>query len=275
MDYKQHYDNLIEKCKKRREKLLVKEQHHVVPRCLGGTDDPGNLVDMTPSEHFVAHQLLVKMYPENRKLLHAISMMHVSSEKNCRNNKQYNWLRVRYLGKTAGENNPSAKFTNDEALSIYHSCEHIDDLAKKYGVSRANIIDIKRKKYYRSVTHDIDVLPGHNPADTGRGKEFPIPVDMIPLIYTESGTYEYFYNTYRATRSVVISIKKRKKFKYLTSDLGVPGEIRRYKLTNSDLMYIHETDTSSDVLAEKFGISEGTVNNIRTGFTRGVFVEDF
>lgn len=275
MNYTRHYETLVKNCKDRNEPLTVKERHHIVPKCLGGTDDPENLVDMTPSEHFVAHQLLVKMHPDNRKLLHAINMMHVSSKKNTRNNKQYSWLRTRYLGKTAGENNPSAKFTNAEALEIYHSCEHMDDLAIKYGVSRANIIDIKRKKYYKSVTRDIKTLPGHHPEDTGKGKEFPIPFDMIPLIYMETGSYGYFYDTYRATRAVVIGIKKRKKFKYLTSDLGDPGEIRRYNLTNSDLTFIHDSEMSDDELADKFGISGSTVNNIRTGYTRGVFVEDF
>lgn len=38
------------------------EWHHVVPFSLGGTDDPANLVPVTPREHFILHLLLVKMH---------------------------------------------------------------------------------------------------------------------------------------------------------------------------------------------------------------------
>jgi hypothetical protein len=37
------------------------ERHHVLPRCLGGTDCSQNLVALTAREHFIAHRLLVKM----------------------------------------------------------------------------------------------------------------------------------------------------------------------------------------------------------------------
>lgn len=62
---------------------------------------------MTPEEHYVAHQLLVKIHPENRKLVFAASMMCNGS--NGRNNKRYGWLKKKFaeacrqekLGKTA------------------------------------------------------------------------------------------------------------------------------------------------------------------------------
>lgn len=41
------------------------EIHHILPRCLGGTDDPSNLVVLTGREHYVAHKILLKIY-ENR-----------------------------------------------------------------------------------------------------------------------------------------------------------------------------------------------------------------
>lgn len=37
------------------------EKHHAVPRSLGGTDVPENLVKLTAREHFVCHRLLTKM----------------------------------------------------------------------------------------------------------------------------------------------------------------------------------------------------------------------
>ena len=58
---------------------------------MGGSDDPSNLVDLTPEEHYVAHQLLVKIHPNNGKLIYAATMMC----SNRINNKLYGWLRRR------------------------------------------------------------------------------------------------------------------------------------------------------------------------------------
>ncbi len=54
------YQQIIEKAKARDLDGYV-ERHHVVPRSLGGTDDPGNIVRLTAREHFTCHRLLVRM----------------------------------------------------------------------------------------------------------------------------------------------------------------------------------------------------------------------
>jgi len=97
MDYKKHYDRLINKGKNRTWKMEVyKERHHIIPRCLGGTDNSENLVYLTPEEHYVAHQLLVKMYPNHTGLLFAaMQMTGHSSTRGRSNNKIYGWLRRR------------------------------------------------------------------------------------------------------------------------------------------------------------------------------------
>lgn len=40
------------------------ETHHIYPRCLGGNDEPENLVKLTPEEHYKAHCLLPFIYTE-------------------------------------------------------------------------------------------------------------------------------------------------------------------------------------------------------------------
>lgn len=93
MNYQKIYQNLIERAKNR--KLAgYKEVHHIVPRCLGGSNNAENLIDLTPEEHYVAHQLLVKIYPNNEKLLYAAIMMC----SNRVNNKLYGWLRRKMSG---------------------------------------------------------------------------------------------------------------------------------------------------------------------------------
>lgn len=44
------------------------EFHHILPRCIGGLDDEENLIPLTAREHFLAHYLLMKIYPDNYKL---------------------------------------------------------------------------------------------------------------------------------------------------------------------------------------------------------------
>ena len=56
------------------------EKHHIVPKCMGGTDDVTNLVLLPAKAHFIAHYLLHKSYPDNIKLSHAFSMMTVNNK---------------------------------------------------------------------------------------------------------------------------------------------------------------------------------------------------
>ena len=90
MNYELHYSKLIEKARKRNIGGYL-EKHHVIPRCMGGNDEKENLVSLTPEEHYVAHQLLIKIYPTNYKLVNAAVMMTPSRP----SNKLYGWLRRR------------------------------------------------------------------------------------------------------------------------------------------------------------------------------------
>ena len=90
MNYEFHYNRLIENAKLKKRECYT-EAHHVIPRCMGGSDDKENIVDLTPEEHYVAHQLLVKIYPNNHSLVKAATMMIP----NRPSNKMYGWLRRR------------------------------------------------------------------------------------------------------------------------------------------------------------------------------------
>lgn len=263
MNYKRHYENLMNRGVNR---ILsgYKETHHIIPRCLGGTNNSSNLVNLTAEEHFVAHQLLVKIYPNNRKLVAALSKMCSTSSKNKRNNKQYGWIRKRYAQIVSGENNPNSKFTNQQVLEIYHSTDTIDHLAKKYNVIRYNIITIKRKIYYRSVTKDIKELPGCSDSDLyGKGNGFPLPIDLIENVFYDTGDYNYFWEKYKITSTVVRSIKNRKSFKKITGRLGTPGQVRRYGLTRDMVESIYNATGTNSEISEKFGIHYNTVRNIK------------
>ena len=94
MQYQQIYTHIIERAKSRQLDGYG-EKHHIIPRCLGGTDDKDNLVKLTYREHFLCHKLLCKMYPGNLKLVYAISFMVYSSKKNQRlvNSKDFDYVK--------------------------------------------------------------------------------------------------------------------------------------------------------------------------------------
>lgn len=63
MNYLKIYESLIKSRIERGEMVgCYGEWHHIQPRCVGGSDDPENLVWLTPREHFLAHLLLAFIY---------------------------------------------------------------------------------------------------------------------------------------------------------------------------------------------------------------------
>lgn len=91
MNYIKIYSKLIDRAKGRN-LISYTENHHIIPKCMGGDNSPENLVALTPEEHYVAHQLLVKIYPENYALAKAAAMMIP----NRPSNKMYGWIRRRF-----------------------------------------------------------------------------------------------------------------------------------------------------------------------------------
>lgn len=91
MNYHAIYDSIIKRAGSRINEGYV-EKHHITPRCMGGSDDITNLVELTAREHFVCHQLLVKMHPEHLGLAKAAQMMCVGRT----NNRLYEWLRIKH-----------------------------------------------------------------------------------------------------------------------------------------------------------------------------------
>lgn len=92
MDYKRIYTCIIQS---RINNIPVgyTEEHHILPKCLGGNDEKTNLVKLTAREHFICHLLLAKIHPNNKGIVYAAYMMTISSNGQLRNNKEYQWIK--------------------------------------------------------------------------------------------------------------------------------------------------------------------------------------
>ena len=65
--YLRWYNSIIQQAKNRTNNFGYIENHHIIPRSLGGTNDANNLVKLTAKEHFICHLLLTKITSGNAK----------------------------------------------------------------------------------------------------------------------------------------------------------------------------------------------------------------
>ena len=138
MNYKMIHDSIIDRAKTRvLPKEVYTERHHIIPRCMGGSDDKSNLVDLTGREHFIVHKLLVEIYPEVKGLWSAyFMMMNAKSKVQVRDyitmSSEYERVKIicaqnqsdRMKGRMVGEKNPrwGVRLTKElkEKISIKH-----------------------------------------------------------------------------------------------------------------------------------------------------------
>ena len=107
--YTRKYYQLIERA---RENIPeVYEEHHIIPRCLGGDDNTENLVRLSYRQHYVAHVLLTKMH-DSKKLINALWQMSFMNKKKHFNSRMYDYAKTLYVESISGENHwaKSAEF---------------------------------------------------------------------------------------------------------------------------------------------------------------------
>jgi hypothetical protein len=78
MNYKNIYDDIILKAKleyRIKSLNIYYEKHHILPKCLNGTNDKENLVLLTAREHYICHKLLTYIYKRNYKIISAFAYM--------------------------------------------------------------------------------------------------------------------------------------------------------------------------------------------------------
>jgi hypothetical protein len=84
------------------------ENHHIVPKCKGGSNDKSNLVLLTSREHFLAHKLLWLIYRDRQMALAFHKMLSSNkSQKRFFSSRDYEEAREAYritnIGNTYGK----------------------------------------------------------------------------------------------------------------------------------------------------------------------------
>ena len=81
MDYKNIYLDLIKSRKQlsRNKISALYENHHIIPKSLGGKNIKDNLILLTPREHFIAHYLLTKIHTGKNKAKMCYALLRMCS----------------------------------------------------------------------------------------------------------------------------------------------------------------------------------------------------
>lgn len=130
MNYLKVYNNIIDRSRNRQLFGYV-ENHHIIPKCAGGTDENWNLTPLTAREHFVCHMLLCEIYPKNIKLKFALwnmcNVKRVCQKRYIVSSKVYERIRIEYSNSVKGENSPNF------GRKFFHTDE------TKYKISKSRI----------------------------------------------------------------------------------------------------------------------------------------
>ena len=134
MDYQRIYNEIISRARKENRAKLKRnnpnyvyyENHHIIPRCMNGTDNEENLVLLTAREHYVMHKLLVYIYPRVAGLASAVFFLtHTGNQNNRRKISSRDYENAKKLiddniieiGKKISKGKKGKKFTEKQIKS--------------------------------------------------------------------------------------------------------------------------------------------------------------
>lgn len=101
------------------------EKHHIIPKCLGGSNDISNIVSLTAREHFICHLLLVKITTgdDNKKMRRAVGMFKMATSRVHRKPTPKEYETIRKITADLPNSMNDLKTKN----------KHLDSIARKIG----------------------------------------------------------------------------------------------------------------------------------------------
>ena len=88
--YTKWYLMLMEKCRNRKTEGYI-ENHHIIPKSMGGSNKKENIISLYPKEHYIAHLLLMKMCVNKKDTQKMVSAyIYISKGKNKHTSNRYN-----------------------------------------------------------------------------------------------------------------------------------------------------------------------------------------
>lgn len=164
MDYTKIYNQIIERAQNRKLSEYV-ENHHIIPKCIGGLDIKENIVELTAREHFLCHMLLCEIYPQENKLKHALFLMAIGKQKVKEKtyiigSRVYERLKIEYSKMLTGK--PQTQETKDKKsksmLNVWErkTKEEMSEIGKKiWDTRRKNGTDKVTQKQAENISNSL------------------------------------------------------------------------------------------------------------------------
>jgi len=134
MNHQKIYESIIQKAKlenriklrKNQKNYVYYENHHIIPRCLGGSEKNENKVLLTGKEHYICHKLLTYIYKRNYKLACAFFRMTYSKfTKHKISSRDYEYAKILKSITPISEETrlkmKAHKFTNEHKIKLSES----------------------------------------------------------------------------------------------------------------------------------------------------------
>lgn len=122
------------------------ERHHIKPKCMGGTNEEENLIDLFAKEHFEAHRLLALENPQEWKLVYAWSCMaFVKNDGRKYELTPEEYEEVRAIHSEANSHHMKERLSDPKNNPMWGK-HHSDEAKRKISKSKLNLSEETRHK---------------------------------------------------------------------------------------------------------------------------------
>lgn len=187
------------------------EKHHIIPSCMGGNNNKENLVLLTAKEHFLAHRLLYKMYPNNKSI--ALAFWGMCNQKNSKilryipSSRSYEEAKLAFLENNSGDKNPKG-FLGKKHSEETKLIQYLANKNKVYSEETKEKIRVSKigKKYSKEVN-----------LKKGKKDELHNRARRVKNIETdeEFATIKSAANHYNVSRNSIYNWIKKNKIVYI------------------------------------------------------------
>lgn len=176
--YKRWHDAIISRAKKR-ELIIEGEKHHVVPRCLKGTNKKSNIVKLTYREHFLVHWLLTKFTKGIKKRKMCWALVQMTLKYNTRKKIISSWQFevARKANKKAGEGKIISEATlAKRSTSLKAAWSKYTPEERKKRIAKTNAMTDKRLAHILAlVKRNVNNPKWHESISNARKKQAKDP----------------------------------------------------------------------------------------------------
>lgn len=164
------------------------ERHHIIPKCMNGSNSKDNLIDLYAREHFIAHKLLAEENPQNYQLKYAYWNMcqctgRDGQDKYIPTPEEYEEARIFCHEAMSGENHPM------------YGKHHTQESREKMSISKKDMYNGENNPFFgkKHSQENIEKMKGtHSGKDNPKSRpvyciELGIGFDSIGIASEKAG----------------------------------------------------------------------------------------